>query len=66
MPNSSVILNGWKDIAAFLGCSENSARRMADKEGLPVYRRKTKNGFCGVMASKKRLEAWLDKRSGKG
>ncbi len=37
MSKRSDILIGWKDIAAYMGCSVNTARRR-EKAGLPVFR----------------------------
>ena len=46
-------LDGWKEIAAFLGRSEDTARRRA-AEGMPVY----KIPGNGVFAYKTEIRKW--------
>ncbi len=52
----SPILNGWKEIAEYLGVHPETARKWAEEEGLPVSKIKGK-----VLASKNAIEAWLIK-----
>lgn len=57
--SNSPILNGWKEIAAFLKVHEETAQEMAKKRGLPV----AKVGGR-VFASRNAIEAWVVKNSG--
>jgi TolB-like protein/tetratricopeptide (TPR) repeat protein len=54
LPNDR--LNSWKEIAAYLNCSERTVRRW-EEEGLPVHRHvhKTK---AGIYAHKAEIDAW--------
>src|SRR5579864_3185173 len=49
-------LNSWKEIAAYLKCSERTVRRWED-EGLPVHRHPHKRR-AGVYAYKPELDTW--------
>lgn len=49
-------LDSWKEIAAYLKCSERSVRRW-EEEGLPVHRHPHKKR-AGVYAYKVELDAW--------
>lgn len=54
-------LNGWKDIAAYLGKSVRSVQRWETELGLPVRRIKTPDGQI-VYAVAAELEAWREQR----
>jgi TolB-like protein/Flp pilus assembly protein TadD len=49
-------LDSWKEIAAYLKCSERTVRRW-EEEGLPVHRRPHKKK-AGIYAYKRELDAW--------
>lgn len=49
-------LNSWKEIAAFLRCSERTVRRW-ETEGLPVYRHAHKKK-AAIYAYKAEIDAW--------
>ena len=49
-------LDSWKEIAAYLKCSERTVRRW-EQEGLPVYRHPHKKK-AGIYAYKAELDAW--------
>jgi|GEM_PF-5344039 len=54
-------LVSWKRIAKYLGCSERTARRWRDAEGLPIHN--ATGGASGtVFAFKGELDAWLKSR----
>jgi TolB-like protein len=55
-PPSGDRLNSWKEIAAYLNCSESTVRRW-EEEGLPVHRHlhKTK---AAIYAYKTEIDAW--------
>jgi hypothetical protein len=53
-------LNGWKDIAAYLGKSISSVQRWERELGLPVRRIKTAEGWI-VSASPTEIEEWRHK-----
>lgn len=55
-PPSGDRLNSWKEIAAYLKCSERTARRW-EKEQLPVHRLPHKSR-AGVYAYRRELDAW--------
>ncbi len=55
-PSSGDRLDSWKEIAAYLKCSERTVRRWQE-EGLPVHRHAHKKR-AGVYAYKPELEAW--------
>ena len=55
-------LVGWKRIAAFLGCSERTARRWEAEEGLPVHRQ-VHEARSTVYALPVELDAWIRSRS---
>jgi len=55
-PSSADRLNSWKEIAAYLKCSERTVRRWQD-EGLPV-RRHAHRKRAGVYAYKPEIDAW--------
>src|SRR6266481_2265770 len=55
-PSSGYRLDSWKEIAAYLKCSERTVRRWQE-EGLPVHRHAHKKR-AGVYAYKPELEAW--------
>lgn len=52
------LLNGWREIAEFIGYSEETARKLAKKDGLPIFR-----SSCGVIASRKVIECWVIENS---
>jgi len=52
-------LASWKEIAAYLKCSERTVRRW-ESEGLPVHRHSHKKK-AGVYAYKSEIEAWWDR-----
>ncbi|HKW33139.1 MAG TPA: hypothetical protein VJN92_09050 [Candidatus Acidoferrum sp.] len=49
-------LNSWKEIAAYLKCSERTVRRW-EQEGLPVHRHPHKKK-AGIYAYKAEVDAW--------
>src|SRR5712664_1332151 len=55
-PSPESRLDSWKEIAAYLKCSERTVRRW-EQEGLPVHRHAHKKR-AGVYAYKPELEAW--------
>ena len=55
-PTSGSRLDSWKEIAAYLKCSERTVRRW-EKEGLPVRRHPHKKR-SGIYAYKAELDAW--------
>lgn len=55
-------LNGWKEIAAFLGKSVRSAQRWESELGLPVERLVGPDGGQIVQASRRDIEDWRHKR----
>jgi hypothetical protein len=56
--NTPVILNGWKDIAAYLHCSIRTAQRWELEGGLPISRPVPYRRSC-VLADSKQLDRWL-------
>jgi Tol biopolymer transport system component len=55
-PSSEVRLNSWKEIAAYLKCSERTVRRW-EEEGLPVHRHPHKTK-AAIYAYKAEIDAW--------
>src|ERR1700756_250436 len=55
-PSSEDRLNSWKEIAAYLKCSERTVRRW-EEEGLPV-RRHTHKTKAAIYAYKAEIDAW--------
>jgi TolB-like protein len=55
-PSSASCLNSWKEIAAYLKCSERTARRW-EEEGLPVHRHPHKKK-AGIFAYRAEIDAW--------
>src|SRR5690242_17419721 len=55
-PSSEDRLNSWKEIAAYLKCSERTVRRW-EKEGLPVHRHPHK-AKAAIYAYKVEIDAW--------
>src|SRR6516164_5545803 len=53
-------LDSWKEIAAYLNCSERTVRRW-EQEGLPVYRHPHKKK-AGIYAYKAEIDAWWQNR----
>ena len=49
-------LDSWKEIAAYLNCSERTVRRW-EQEGLPVHRHPHKKK-AGIYASKAEIDVW--------
>jgi TolB-like protein/Tfp pilus assembly protein PilF len=49
-------LDSWKEIAAYLNCSERTVRRW-EQEGLPVHRRAHRSK-AGIYAYKREIDAW--------
>jgi hypothetical protein len=58
LPESPDTLNGWKDIAAYLGKSVRSAQRWERELQLPVHRIVTPDGGQIVYASRSEIDAW--------
>src|SRR3954447_19582465 len=54
-------LDSWKEIAAYLGRSEKTARRWEDREELPVHRLHHEKA-SSVYAYSNELDAWLQVR----
>ena len=59
-PNKT--LSSWKQIAAYLDCSERTVRRWESSEGLPVHRH-GHNKQDTVLAYRHELEAWCRLRT---
>ena len=55
-PNSRERLDSWKEIAAYLNCSERTVRRW-EQEGLPVHRHPHKKK-AAIYAYKGEVDAW--------
>jgi hypothetical protein len=55
-------LNGWKEIAAFLGKSDRTAHRWERRLGLPIHRIHTDDGGEIVYALASEIERWLRDR----
>ena len=55
-PSSEARLNSWKEIAAYLKCSERTVRRW-EEEGLPVHRHPHK-AKAAIYAYKAEIDAW--------
>src|SRR5258708_20605340 len=55
-PSSEVRLNSWKEMAAYLKCSERTVRRW-EEEGLPVHRHPHKTK-AAIYAYKTEIDAW--------
>jgi tetratricopeptide (TPR) repeat protein len=55
-------LDGWKDIAAYLGRNERTVRRWEEREGLPVHRH-NHDKRSSVYAYRLELEHWLSSRT---
>lgn len=53
------LLNGWKEIARYLGTSIRSAQRYERLGGLPI-RRPTGQSRGAVLATKSELDAWVN------
>src|SRR5215469_11657164 len=53
-------LDSWKEIAAYLNCSERTVRRW-EQEGLPVHRHPHKKK-AGIYAYKAEIDAWWQNR----
>jgi len=58
-------LNSWKEIAAFLGRTERTAKRWEATQGLPI-RRVPSSGRGSVFAYEHELRNWLDGVEAKG
>jgi hypothetical protein len=52
------VLNGWKEIASYLGKSARSVQRWEHDLGLPVHRIPTPDGGSIVYASPAEVDAW--------
>jgi hypothetical protein len=57
-PDAPFTLNGWKDIAAYLGKSVRSVQRWERELGLPVHRINTPDGGQIVFANQIEIDAW--------
>ncbi len=57
-PSSRSCLNSWKEIAAYLKCSERTARRW-EEEGLPVHRH-THKIKPAIYAHEAEIDAWWE------
>ena len=55
-------LDGWKDIAAYLGRNERTVRRWEEREGLPVHRH-AHDKRSSVYAYRLELERWRSSRT---
>jgi hypothetical protein len=51
-------LNGWKDIAAYLGKSVRSVQRWERELGLPIHRINTPDGGQIVFANRAEIDTW--------
>jgi len=60
--NGSNVLVGWKEIGAYLGCSDRVAKRKARRYGLPV----SIDEDGRARALKEDIDTWLRKRVSKG
>lgn len=56
-------LDSWKEIAAYLKCSERTVRRW-EAEGLPVHRH-THKTKAGIYAYKGEIDAWWQQDRGR-
>lgn len=54
---AAAVLNGWKEIAAYIGKSERTAIRWEAELGLPIHRMQGKAGEI-VFARPEEIEAW--------
>jgi hypothetical protein len=54
-----VVLNGWKEIAKYLGTSVRSVQRYERGGGLPV-RRPSRQSRGAVLATRAELDAWVN------
>lgn len=61
VPDSDRLI-GWKRIAAYVGCSERTARRWEAEEGLPVHRQ-IHEARSTVYAQPAELDEWIRSRS---
>ena len=65
-PNPGVsgpdVLDGWKDIASYLGRSPRSVQRWERDLGLPVHRIPTPDGGTIVYALRSEVDAWRSRR----
>ncbi|MEZ5320105.1 MAG: hypothetical protein R2752_22075 [Vicinamibacterales bacterium] len=57
-PQDADTLNGWKEIATYLGKSVRSAQRWEHELGLPVHRLLTPEGGQIIYASRSEIEGW--------
>jgi hypothetical protein len=61
--DSADLLNGWKDIAAYVGKSVRSLQRWERELGFPTRRIKTPDGGQIVFASRREIDAWRRSQS---
>ncbi len=54
-------LNGWKEVAAYIGKSVRAAQRWEEELGLPIHRIKTPAGQI-VFARRSEIDEWMFKR----
>jgi hypothetical protein len=59
-PIAEVTLNGWKEIATYLGKSVRSVQRWERELGLPVHRINTPEGAQIIFVTRAEIEAWRD------
>ena len=57
-PDAPESLNGWKDIAAYLGKSVRSVQRWERELGLPVHRINTPDGGQIIFATRIEIDDW--------
>ena len=57
----SNILVGWKEIAAYLGCCEDTARGFEHEKKLPIYRHGKPKRGRRVRALRSELDQWVKK-----
>ena len=57
-PDTPETLNGWKDIAGYLGKSVRSVQRWERELGLPVHRINTPDGGQIVFANRVEIDEW--------
>jgi hypothetical protein len=57
-PDAPEVLNGWKDIAAYLGKSVRSVQRWERELGLPIHRINTPDGGQIIFANRIEIDDW--------
>jgi hypothetical protein len=63
--DSPMVLESWKDIAAYFNRSARTVQRWEVFEGMPVHRHRHASG-CSLFAYERELDAWRASRSRQG